>query len=104
MSGVAQLGLDTPDVIEAGEVLRINVFSASGDATLRLHANVFAEDGEHEAGPLLMKTAGDGRYSEQFEGMKPGACRVQIGSAVQQKPVETVSDWTLVWDENQTAL
>jgi hypothetical protein len=101
MSGVAQVGLDTPDLIEAGIGFPISVISPSRDETLPLHANAFMEDGQHVAGPILMKSAGDGQYSGQLEGLKPGAFRVQITSALPQKPIETVSDWTLVWDQNQ---
>jgi hypothetical protein len=101
MSGVAKLGLNIPDLVSAGSRLPIVVASENGDATLPLSAYCVTESGDRVGGPVLLRSDGGGRYFGEFELLKPGASRVDIRSAVPQRPVEDVSDWTLIWDDNQ---
>ncbi len=91
------LGLDLPEVVQAGEPLAITVSSASGDASLPLRADVFGEDGS-EIDSSLMRNLGEGRYQAQFEDIPPGQAKVHIASATPGVPLDPVTGVTIVWD------
>ena len=91
------IGLDLPEVVQAGEPLAITVTSASGDATLPLRAKVFGEDGS-EVDSSLMRNLGKGRYQAQFEDIPPGQVKVRIANATRAVPLDPVTGVTIVWD------
>lgn len=97
--GDEQIGVEMPDVIEAGNHLPIFAKSKSGDTTLVLQAIVNREDGKVVSEPLLLQNKGWGVYSEKMKDLRPGCYRITVESAVPQRPVESVTDITLVWDK-----
>ena len=98
--GGTGIGLNLPAFVEAGRPIPIEVSSADGNPTLALHVVCHGEDGQPRGGPKLMKALGDGRYQAKLNDFPDGAYRITVQSATAAKPIDPVSDWTLVWNAN----
>jgi hypothetical protein len=96
--GGERIGLDVPSVVSVGERLPIRAQAEAGDPTLPLQAVVMREDGVIVGEPLLLDSDGEGGYDTRFSGLAAGTYRIRVESAVPQRPVEPVTDITLVWD------
>jgi hypothetical protein len=96
--GENPIGVDLPDLVELGSALPIEVTSAQGDPRLPLHVVCRGEDGRDYGKPILMRPSGDGRYHAKIDGLPEGAWRITVQSATPARPVDPVSDWTLVWN------
>jgi pimeloyl-ACP methyl ester carboxylesterase len=96
--GGTGIGLDVPPILEVGETLPVEVTSNDGNPTLALHAICHGEDGQPRGNPKLMKALEDGRYQVKLDELPEGAYRITIQSATPTKPIDPVSDWTLVWN------
>jgi hypothetical protein len=46
----------------------------------------------------LLDSDGEGGYHTEIPGLVAGTYRIQVESAVPQRPAEPVTDITLVWD------
>jgi hypothetical protein len=94
--GGEQVGMDVPDLLAAGEPLVVEV--SAEQPNLALMATVSPLDGEQPAAePQLLAPLGDGRYRAQFEALGPGTYQTTVASAVSSRPVDPVSDVTIVW-------
>lgn len=91
------LGLDLPEVVDAGRPFLVTVKSVGGDAGLALQVTAQDENGAETSPPKMMKTQGDGTYSVSLDGLPPGAHRITVGSALPLVPLDPVADWTLAW-------
>ena len=96
--GGTGIGLDTPAIVEAGKTVPVNVISQDGNPTLALHVVCHGEDGQLRGNPKLMKAEGDGRYQAKLDDLPEGAFKITVQSATPAKPIDPVSDWTLVWN------
>jgi len=101
--GGERIGVELPALVRVGEVLPIQVQAETGDPTLALHAVVMCEDGVVAGEPRLLDSAGEGGYNTRFSGLAAGTYRIRVESAVPQRPVEPVTDITLVWDNAEGA-
>lgn len=90
-------GLDLPEIVSAGERLKVSVVSPSGDTTLPLRANLMDEIG-NERDSFLMRNLGDGRYFAMFEDVPPGLVSVTVASATPHRPLSPVTGCCLVWN------
>ena len=95
--GGERIGVELRDLVIAGDPLPIRAQAESGDPTLALQAAVMREDGVVVGEPLLLDSDGEGGYETQFFGLPAGTYRVRVESAVPQRPVDPVTDITLVW-------
>jgi pimeloyl-ACP methyl ester carboxylesterase len=94
--GGEQVGMDVPDLLPAGEPLVVEV--SSEQSNLALTASVSPLDAEQPAAePQLLAPLGEGRYRVQFEALPPGTYQTTVASAVPSRPVDPVSDVTIVW-------
>jgi hypothetical protein len=98
--GGAKVGLDVPDTIDVGNALPIGATSPDGDPSLPLHVTCQGEDGQIFGDSILMRATGDGHYQAHIVGLSAGAWKITVQSATPARPVEPVSDWTLVWNPN----
>jgi hypothetical protein len=96
--GGENIGVDVPSVVSVGEGLTIRAQAEAGDATLALQAVVMREDGVIVGEPQLLDSDGEGGYDTRLSGLAAGTYRIRVESAVTQRPVEPVTDITLVWD------
>ncbi len=96
--GGTGIGLDIPAIVESGNTVPVDVVSQDGNPTLALHVVCHGEDGQPQGNPKLMKPLGDGRYQTKFDNLPEGAFKITIQSATPAKPIDPVSDWTLVWN------
>jgi hypothetical protein len=96
--GGTGIGLDIPAIVEADNTVPVNVVSQDGNPTLALHVVCHCEDGQLRGNPKLMKALGDGRYQAKLDDLPEGAFKITVQSATPAKPIDPVSDWTLVWD------
>jgi pimeloyl-ACP methyl ester carboxylesterase len=101
--GGENIGVDVPSVVSVGGGLTIRAWTEAGDATLALQAVVMREDGVIVGEPQLLDSDGDGGYDTRFSGLAAGTYRIRVESAVPQRPVEPVTDITLVWDNAEGA-
>lgn len=98
--GGTGIGLNIPALVEAGTSVPVEVISQDGNPTLALHVVCHDEDGQLRGNPKLMKAGGDGRYRAKLDDLPQGAYRITVQSATPAKPINSVSDWTLVWNAN----
>ncbi len=96
--GGTGIGLEVPAIAEAGKTVPVNVISQDGNSTLALHAICEGEDGRPRGNPKLMKALGEGRYQSKFDELPEGAYKITVRSATPAKPIDPVSDWTMVWN------
>jgi hypothetical protein len=96
--GGTGIGLDVPAIMEAGKTVPVNVISQHGNPTLALHVVCHGEDGQPRGIPKLMKAQGDGRYHAKLDDLPEGAFKITVHSATPARPIDPVSDWTLVWN------
>jgi pimeloyl-ACP methyl ester carboxylesterase len=96
--GGTGIGLDIPAIVEAGKTVPVEVVSQDGNSTLALHAICHGEDGQPRGNPKLMRALGDGRYQAKLDDLQEGAYRITVQSATPARPIDPVSDWTLVWN------
>jgi hypothetical protein len=100
--GGARIGLDIPDVVEVGSHIHVDAVSKDGDPSLSLQVICQSEKGDVFENRILMRPTGDGRYDAKVIGLSEGAWCITVKSATPRRPVEPVSDWTLVWNsENE---
>jgi hypothetical protein len=97
--GGEEIGVEVPDVINAGDTLPVVAISKTGDTTLALRTVVRREDDTVVGAPLLLQNQGGGRYSVNIRNLGPGCYRITVETAVAQRPVDSVTDITLVWDQ-----
>jgi len=96
--GGTGLGLHIPDLIAAGTPLPVEVISTQGEAKFALTIICQGQDGRvYGNGPLLMRPAGDGRYHATLSDLPEGAYKITVQSATPARPLDPVSDWTVVW-------
>jgi pimeloyl-ACP methyl ester carboxylesterase len=94
--GGEQVGMEVPDLLPAGEPLVVDV--SADQSTSALMATVSPLDGEQPAAePQLLTPLGEGQYRVQFEALPPGTYQTTVASAVPSRPVDPVSDVTIVW-------
>jgi hypothetical protein len=98
--GGTGIGLEVPALVEAGELIAIEAKSQDGNPTLALHALCHGEDGQPRGKRTLMRPLGDGSYIAKFDGLPEGGYRFTVQSATPTKPIGSVSDWSLVWDNS----
>lgn len=98
--GGTGIGLDIPAIMEAGRTVPVDVISRDGNPTLALHVVCHGEDGQPRGNPKLMKALGEGRYHTKLDNLHEGAYRITVRSATSAKPIDPVSDWTLLWNAN----
>lgn len=91
------LGLELPEVVQAGEPLPVKVVSRTGDHKLPLRVHLLDEAGQ-EIDSCLMGNLGDGRYEAKFDDTVPGQVSVRIVSASPSVPLDTVTGVSLVWE------
>jgi hypothetical protein len=96
--GGARVGIDIPDLVRPGNSVQIEAVSKDGDPSLPLQVICESEEGRLMGSPILMRPTGDGRYGTTVDGLYEGAWRITVKSATLRRPVEPVSDWTLVWN------
>jgi hypothetical protein len=96
--GGTGIGLDIPAIVEAGRTVPVDVMSQDGNSTLALHVVCHGEDGQPRGNPKLMKAQGDGRYHAKLDDLPEGAFKITVQSATPSRPIDPVSDWTLVWN------
>jgi hypothetical protein len=99
--GGERIGVDVPSVVRVGE--RLPIRAQAGDTTLALQAVVSREDGVVVGEPQLLDSDGEGGYHTEIPGLVAGTYRILVESAVPQRPVEPVTDITLVWDSTAGA-
>jgi hypothetical protein len=93
------IGLDIPAIVEAGKTVPVDVVSQDGDATFALHVVCHGEDGQPRGNPKLMKPLGGGHYHAKLDDLPEGAFKITVQSATPaRRPIDAVSDWTLVWN------
>ena len=97
--GGEHIGLDVPPVVGAGDAITVTAIAEAGDETLALQAWIENESGGPCMEPELMDNVGNGHYELILKGLKPGSYRVTVESAVPQRPVDPVTDITLVWND-----
>lgn len=93
----AVLGLDLPEMIEAGAPFALSVTSPFEDSTLPLKATLFDGHGK-TIESHLMRNLYKGRYEATFKGIAPDLVSVRIESATPYRPFDPITGWTLVWD------
>jgi hypothetical protein len=94
--GGEQVGMEVPDLLSAGEPLVVEV--SADQPTLALMATVSPLDGDRPAAePRLLTPIGENRYTVEFEGLPPGVYQTTVASAIPTRPVDPVSDVTIVW-------
>lgn len=96
--GGERIGVEVPDLVSAGEAFAVRAMAEGGDPTLALQAIVTREDGTVTGEPQLLDNDGQGGYWVRFSGLAPGGYRIRVESAVPQRPVDPVTDFTLVGD------
>jgi len=96
--GGERIGVDMPNLVSVGEPLEIRAQAETGDSTLALQALVISEDDVVLREPQLLASQGDGHYHTKFPGLAVGTYRIRVESAVLERPVDSVTDITLVWD------
>lgn len=96
--GGEHIGVDVPALVTVGTPVPIRVVAEAGDPTLPLQAVVMREDGAIAREPQLLDSDDQGGYNTEFSNLAPGIYRIQVESAVPQRPVEPVTDIALVWD------
>jgi hypothetical protein len=96
--GGTGIGLDIPAIVEAGKTVPVDVVSQDGNPTLALHVVCHGEDGQLRGNPKLMKALGGGRYHAKLDDLPEGAFKITVQSATPARPIDSVSDWTLVWN------
>jgi hypothetical protein len=99
-SGRTGIGSDLPAIVEAGKTVPVDVVSQEGNPTLALHVVCQGEDGQPRGNPKLMMALGGGRYQAKLDDLPEGAFKITVQSATPAKPIDPVSDWTLVWSAN----
>lgn len=97
--GGEHIGLDIPAIVTAGDGICVTAIAEAGDDTLALQASIENESGEPCMDPELLNNVGDGRYEVELSGLVPGSYRITVESAVPQRPVDPVTDVTLVWGD-----
>jgi hypothetical protein len=100
LMGGTGIGLDVPPIVETGKTVPADVVSQDGNSTLALQVVCHGEDGQPRGNPKLMKALGDGRYHAKFDDLPEGAFKITVQSATTAKPIDPVSDWTMVWTVN----
>lgn len=98
--GRTGIGLDIPAIVEVAQTVAIEVTSNDGNPTLALHIVCHGEDGWPRGSPKLMKASGGGRYHANLDELPGGAYRITVKSATLARPIDPVSDWTLVWNSD----
>jgi hypothetical protein len=101
--GGENIGVELPALIRVGEVLPIRGQAEGGDPTLALQAVVMNEASVVVGEPQLLESDGEGVYYTEVPGLVAGTYRIRVESAVPQRPVEPVTDITLVWDSRAGA-
>jgi hypothetical protein len=101
--GGERIGVDTPSIVRVGQGLPIRVRAETADPTLALQAVVMREDHVVVGEPRLLDSDGEGGYGTQIPDLAAGTYRIQVESAVPQRPVEPVTDITLVWNSAEGA-
>jgi Lecithin:cholesterol acyltransferase len=96
--GGTGIGLDIPAIVEAGNAVPVDVVSRDGNPTLALHVVCHGENGQPRGNPKPMKPLGKGLYHTVLEDLPEGAFKITVQSATPAKPLDPVSDWTLVWN------
>jgi len=96
MASGLRIGVDLPDVVQPGVPISIEATSLDGDPSLPLHVVCEGEDGQVFGSPKLMRATGDGRYLATIDGLPAAGWRITVRSATPARPIEPVSDWTLV--------
>jgi hypothetical protein len=96
--GGASIGVDIPDMVQLGGPIGVEAISKDGDTPLPLHVVCEGEDGQTFGSAKLMRPTGGGRYHATIDGLPEGAWGITVRSAAPARPVEPVSDWTLVWN------
>lgn len=97
--GGERIGLDIPPIVSMGDAINVVAISDTGDDTLALQASIENESGEQCSEPELLNNVGDGRYELKNMGLAPGSYRITVDSAAPQRPVDPVTDITLVWED-----
>jgi pimeloyl-ACP methyl ester carboxylesterase len=96
--GGDRIGVDVPSLAIAGEPFTVRAVADGDDPTLALRAVVIREDGAIIGEPRLLDSEGTGSYRTEFSDLPPGPYRIRVESAVLERPVDPVTDVTLVWD------
>jgi hypothetical protein len=92
--GGERIGVEVPTLVSVGERVPVLVLAEAGDPTLPLQTVVMNEAGVVVGEPRLLDSDGEGGYHTEIPGLAAGTYE----SAVSQRPVEPVTDITLVWD------
>ena len=100
--GGESIGLDISPIINAGDAISVTAVAETGDDTLALQVSIENESGKPCSEPELLNNAGDGRYEIELSGLMPGSYRITVESAVPQRPVDPVTDITVVWEGKPT--
>jgi hypothetical protein len=50
------------------------------------------------AEPELLTNYGEGRYGTRIQDLPPGTYQVTVASAVPARPIDPVSDITIIWE------
>jgi hypothetical protein len=96
--GGENIGVEVPALVGVGEALPIRAQAEADHPTLALQAVLMNEDGVIIGEPQLLDSDGEGDYDTEISGLVAGTYRIRFESAVPQRPVESVTDITLVWD------
>lgn len=96
LKGGTNLGVEIPDLIQAGEILPIFARADDGDPNLALQAELRAEDGSTPAS-VKLRPDGAGGYRGEAKGLPPQGYAVKI-SSYGPLPVNPVTGLTLVWN------
>jgi hypothetical protein len=96
--GGERIGVEVPTLVSVGEQVPVLARAEAGDPTLALQAVAMREDGVVVGDPQLLDSDGEGGYHTEIPGLAAGTYRIRVESAVPQRPVESVTDITLVWD------
>ena len=100
--GVSRIGFEVPDLAMVGDPVPVVVTAEDEDPTLALQVVATREDSTSEGSAHLLRNVGGGRYETELTGLAPGTYRISAASAVPQRPVDAVTDITLVWDPEAT--
>lgn len=90
--------MEVPTLVSVGEQVPVLARAEAGDPTLALQAVAMREDGVVVGDSQLLDSDGEGGYHTEIPGLAAGTYRIRVESAVPQRPVEPVTDITLVWD------
>jgi hypothetical protein len=96
--GGENIGVEVPALVNVGERVLVRALADTGDPTLALQAVVMNETGVVVGESQLLDSDGEGGYDTEISGLVAGTYRIRVESAVPQRPVEPVTDITLVWD------